>query len=165
MRFMRKRLVLVPLMALAVAACETVPQPYGPASGAQAQGFSEARVEQDRYRVTYRAPAKVERARVEDMALLRAADLTLGAGYDWFRVIDRFADARPGSGPMLSLGTGGTSFGGSSAVGVGLGTSFQLGGSGTRSVTLEVQFGRGQRPNARDVYDARDVAETLRKRL
>jgi hypothetical protein len=142
-----------------------MPQPYGPAANAQGQGFSEMRVEQDRYRVTYRAPVKVERARVEDMALLRAADLTLGAGYDWFRVIDRFADARGGNGPTLSLGTGSTSFGRSSAVGVGLGTSFQLGGGGTRSVTLEVQFGRGQRPSTPDTYDARDVAETLRKRL
>lgn len=160
-----KRLVVIPLIALSISACETVPQPFGPASGPQAQGFSEARVEQDRYRVTYRSPAKVERARVEDMALLRSADLTLGAGYDWFRVIDRFSDARPGAGPMLSLGTGSTSYGRSSAVGLGLGTSFQLGGSGTRSVTLEVQFGRGPRPNTPDTYDARDVAETLRRHL
>ena len=161
-----KRLVIAPLIALFLAACETVPSaPYAPATGPQAVGFSEIRLEQDRYRVSYRGSAKLDQARIEDLALLRAADLALANGYDWFRIVDRSSDFAAPRGPTVSLGTGGTSFGGSSAVGLGLGTSFALGGSGTRSVTLEVQFGRGARPNDRDAYSAPDVAQAIRARL
>ena len=161
-----KRLVIAPLIALFLAACETVPSaPYAPATGPQAVGFSEIRLEQDRYRVSYRGSAKLDQARIEDLALLRAADLALANGYDWFRIVDRSSDFAAPRGPTVSLGTGGTSFGGSSAVGLGLGTSFALGGSGTRSVTLEVQFGRGARPNDRDAYDAADVSRSIHERL
>jgi hypothetical protein len=37
-----------------------------------------------------------------DYALLRAADLALADGYDWFRVSDRFLEGRPDRGPHLS---------------------------------------------------------------
>jgi hypothetical protein len=161
-----KRLVIAPLIALSLAACETTANaPYAPATGPQAAGFSEIRLEQDRYRVTYRGSAKLDQAKVEDLALLRAADLALASGYSWFRIVDRFADVSGPRGPTVSLGTGGASFGGRSSVGVGLGTSFALGGTGTRAVTLEVLFGRGNRPNDRDAYDAADVSRSIRARL
>lgn len=161
-----KRLVIAPLIALTLSACETTAgAPYAPATGPQAAGFSEIRVEQDRYRVTYRGSARLDHARVEDMALLRAADLALAGGYDWFRVVDRFANATAPSGPTISLGTGGATFGRSSSVGLGLGTSFPLGGAGTQAVTLEVQFGRGPKPDDRDAYDAADVSRSIRARL
>jgi hypothetical protein len=161
-----KRLVIAPLIALSLAGCETTATaPYTQAAGPQAVGFSEIRLEQDRYRVTYRGSARVDQARVEDLALLRAADLALANGYDWFRVVDRFGDVTGPRGPMVSLGTGGASFGGHTSVGLGLGTSFALGGSGSRVVTLEVQFGRGSRPNDRDAYDAADVSRSIRARL
>lgn len=161
-----KRLVIAPLIALSLAACETTSgAPYAQATGPQAAGFSEIRLEQDRYRVTYRGSARLDQARIEDLALLRAADLALASGYDWFRIVDRFADVSAPRGPTVSLGTGGASFGGRSSVGVGLGTSFALGGSGTRAVTLEVQFGRGNRPNDRDAYNAADVSRSIRERL
>lgn len=160
-----KAFVIAPLIALLLTACETTSAPYGPATGPKAAGFSDIRLEQDRYRVTYRGSGKLDQARVEDMALLRAADLALAQGYSWFRVVDRFADATQSNGPTVSLGTGGASFGGRSSVGLGIGTSFALGGGGTRAVTLEVQFGRGARPNDRDAYDAADVSQSIRARL
>lgn len=160
------RLVIAPLLALSLAACETTANaPYAQASGPQAAGYSELRLEQNRFRVTYRGSAKLDQGRVEDLALLRAADLALANGYDWFRVTGRYADMQAPRGPTVSLGTGGTSFGGNSAVGLGLGTSFALGGSGTRAVTLEVQLGRGSRPNDRDAYSAADVARSIRQRI
>ncbi|WP_396592942.1 CC0125/CC1285 family lipoprotein [Brevundimonas sp. R86498] len=117
--------------ALSLGACASL-APYGPQRGPGGQGFSEQRIESDRYRVTYSgvgAPGPVA-----DMALLRAAELTLDQGYDWFEVTQRYIDGRPdsagGVSQSVSLGYGGGSsrYGGrrysSSGVGVGVGLNF-----------------------------------------
>lgn len=157
---MKKALVAIGLTALVLTACETAPNPYpnGP-------GFYETRIEANRYRITYRAAGRMPRDRVENFALLRAADVTLGQGYDWFRVVGRQGEVDRPKGPRLSLGTGGTSFGRNSAVGLGVGTSFDLSGPPAQTLTLEVVMGKGARPSDRDVYDAADVARTLRTQL
>ena len=141
-------------------ACESTPNPYpnGP-------GFYDTRIEDDRYRIVYRAPGQLTRDQVEDQALLRAADVTLDNGYDWFRVAGRQASVDQPSGPVVSLGTGSTNFGRHSAVGVGLGTSFRMGGRPAQTLMLEIQMGKGETPNDRAAYDAREVAQTLRTRL
>jgi len=150
--------------ALALAACET-PQPtiYAPAVGPQAVGFSEMRLEPGRYRVTYRGGPGAPAAQVEDYALLRAADLALAGGYDWFRVSDRRLDqVGYAGGSSFSLGLGGASFGRRSAVGVGVGKTFGMGDSGPiLAQTLEVLMGKGPRPRDADVYDAREIRRTI----
>jgi hypothetical protein len=156
-----KRLVLIAVCAAALAGCETVPLTYMPASGPRSPGYFDQKIESDRFRVSYRGPAEGNGGQVYDFALLRAAQLTLSEGYEWFRVIGRSDDMAQASGPRISLGTGSTSFGRRSAVGVGIGTGFNLGGGDMRSVTLEVKLGKGPRPADRDAYDARDVSRTI----
>jgi hypothetical protein len=160
-----KRLTLSALPILAVlllAACET-PQPtlYQPAAGPQAVGFSEARIEPGRYRVTFRAGPGAPPAQAQDYALRRAADLALADGYDWFRVYGRDTGWVGGGGPTIGLGIGGASFGRHSGVGGGLGTGFNLGGGPAPVATLEVVMGKGQRPSGPDVYDARGVQQSI----
>lgn len=157
---MKKIIVIAALMTLGLSACESAPSAYpnGP-------GFYETRIEQNRYRITYRAEGRMPRERAEDFTLLRAADLTLAQGYDWFRVVSRQGSADRRSGPVLSLGTGNTSFGRRSAVGVGVGTSFQLGGPPAQTIIYEVMMGKGALPQDRDAYDAADVAASIRGRL
>lgn len=157
-----KRLLLISLSVAALAACAT-PVRYAPATSPRAAGFSEQRIESDRFRVTFRGAGPG--AQINDYALLRASEVTLQAGYDWFRVVNRSEDVTGGSGPSLSIGTGGGSFGRHSAVGVGVGTGFDLGGGPTRTVALEIKLGRGPAPNDRDVYDARSVERSVRSRL
>jgi hypothetical protein len=160
-----KRLLLSGLAALALTACATEPTRYQPAVGPNAIGYSEYRVEPGRFRVTFQGGAGVPPQQVMDYALVRAADLTLAEGYDWFRVSDRAlrATGPANSGPRFSVGMGGTDFGRRSAVGVGVGTAFSLGGPsyGASVATLEVFMGRGPRPESADVYDARAVRRTL----
>ncbi len=149
--------------ALALAACAT-PTAYQPANPASrsAVGFSEYRIEPNRYRVTFQGGGGASANRIADYALLRAAEITLRDGYDWFRVVDRHTDrAGSDSGPRVSLGTGSASYGRRSAVGVGVGTSFGLGGGPAWSQTIEIMLGRGARPAGVDIYDARGVAQTL----
>jgi len=168
-----KRLAVVSLIAasaLSMAACASL-APYGPAQSPSGQGFSEQRIENDRYRVTYRgvgAPGPVA-----DLALLRAADVTTQAGYDWFEVTQRYIDGRPDSAggfrPNLSIGGGSSRYsgrhGGFSSSGVGVGVGLNFSGPSPTSTVLEIRLGRGNRPDRAEAYDARDVQRTLRDRM
>lgn len=161
-----KRLILPALAALSLTACASAPTLYQPAAGPQAVGYSEYRIESDRYRITFRGGPGAPPEQVSDYALRRAADLALANGYDWFRVSDRFIrEAAPNNGPRIGLGVGGGggNYGwhGGSSVGVGLGTSFNLGGGPALAATIEVMFGRGAKPAGADVYDARDIRRSL----
>ncbi|MDP1630327.1 MAG: hypothetical protein Q8L66_02770 [Caulobacter sp.] len=143
--------------ALALTACAT-PTVYGPA-GPGRVGFSDYRIETGRYRVTFTGGPGAPIAQVADYALLRAAEVSLHDGYDWFRVIDR-VDRQVGAGgggPRVSIGTGTSSWGRRSSVGIGVGTQFDLSGGPALSRTLEVLAGKGPPPKDSNVYDARDV--------
>ncbi len=150
-------------LALALAACAT-PSVYAPAARPGAAGFSETRIENDRYRVTYRDASS--EAAAADFALLRAAELTIAQGYDWFVVDQRSTDrAGTGSGPRISVGGGSTSYGGHSSVGLGAGVGFNLGGGPKSTVALEIRLGRGPKPENVNTYDARQVQATVRPRV
>src|SRR5690606_35349741 len=135
--------------SLSVAACAT-PTVYAPSTGAPTSvGFSDYRIETGRYRVSYTGGGGAPMAQVADYALLRAAEVALRDGYDWFRVVDRqdrTIGAGRGGAPRVSVGVGSGSGGGwrrRSGVSVGLGTSFDLSGGPAYSRTLEVMAGKG----------------------
>ena len=160
-----KRIVPAALAALALSACATPPTLYQPAAGPRGPGYSETRIEPGRYRITFRGGPGAPAEQVSDYALVRAADLALAEGYDWFRVADRYIDRPAGAGgPRMSVGVGGGDFGRRGGVSVGVGTDFDLGGGPSLSATVEVVMGRGARPSGPDVYDARAVRRTLGER-
>ena len=147
--------------SLALSACATAPTLYQASNGPQAVGYSEYRIEPGRYRITFRGGPGAPAQQVADYALLRAADLAVAEGYDWFQVADRFSEGRPDTGPRIGVGLGGGDFGLRSGVSLGLGTSFNLGGGPAIASTLEVVMGRGERPRGADSYDARALRRTL----
>ena len=65
-------------------------QPGRPAPG----GFSELRIEPDRYRVSFAGNSLTSRETVESYLLYRAAELTAAQGYDWFMIADRQTDRK-----------------------------------------------------------------------
>lgn len=153
----RKLLILLAASALTLSACATA-TPYAPAAQALGAGFSEQRIEANRYRVTFRGKGAPER--ISDLALRRAAELAVADGYDWFRVISRQGDlGGRGNGTSLQLGLGGGDYGYRSGVGVGVGASFDLSGGPTRSASLEVLMFRGAKPSEMDAYDARQIMQ------
>jgi hypothetical protein len=163
-----RRLTTIIALCAALGACATAPTVYGPSGSAQGVGFSEMRIEPGRYRVTFRGGAGAPIAQVSDYALLRAAELTLADGYEWFRVVDRYvAQSGYDSGPRLSVGAGGGSGGYRSGVGVGVGTSFNLGGGPALTQTIEVIMGRGAQPPSAtgQIYNAADVQRTIGARI
>lgn len=161
-----RRLLVTLGLAAALSACATAPTVYAPATSASSGGFSEMRIEPGRYRVTFKGGPGAPIAQVSDYALLRAADLTLQDGYDWFRVVDRYA-AQSGqdSGPRVSVGAGGGNGSYGSSFGLGVGTSFNLGGGPAVSQTLEILMGRGAPPVGGEIYNAAEVQRTLRSRI
>jgi hypothetical protein len=90
-----KTAVLTAVLGLAVplAACET-PTPYQPLASRTAisGGFSEQRLEVDRFRVTFAGNTLTSRQTVENDLLYRAAELTVAQGFDWFETADRHTD-------------------------------------------------------------------------
>ena len=154
------RTLFLAIAALSLAACQSTPTVYAPASGPQAAGYSEWPIENDRWRVIFRGQPGTDATRVWDLALQRAAELTLAKGYDWFRIAERSTAAAGGGGPVVSLGVGGASFGHHSAVGASGETGFDLGGGPAYIVTLEVLMSRGPAPREPDAYDAREVRKT-----
>jgi hypothetical protein len=158
-----KPLILPVVAALSLSACAT-PQPtvYQAAKGPQGVGFSDYRIEPGRYRVTFHGGPGAPRIQVSDYALRHAADLTLADGYDWFRVSQRTVDwDGRDSGSRFRVGVGSASFGGHSALSVGLGTAFSLGGGPALTATIEVLMGKGPKPQDGDVYDALGVQRSI----
>jgi hypothetical protein len=147
--------------ALALAACASPPQ-YLAAQRPGAPGYSELRIEQNRYRVVYRATSATDARRIEDFALLRAGQVTLNAGYDWFVVDQRRLDRGDAyQGPTATIGVGGGSWRGG-GLGLGLGFGIPLGaGARAAAATLDIRLGRGPKPVEANAYDAREVVHSL----
>lgn len=88
-----KRLLLAATAALALAGCAT-PTPYQPliTRGATTGGYTEMRVNSDRFRITFSGNTLTSRETVERYLLFRAAEVTVGEGGDWFALADRHTD-------------------------------------------------------------------------
>ena len=148
---------IVCLLALTLlTACAGAPTHYGPANGSD-RGFSDMRIEQDRYRIRFAAGGDTPFERAEDYARRRAAEITLREGGDWFLVVSRVREGNDRN----PVGVGGTvgqswSSGGFRASGVGVGLRFD-GGAGEKAVMLEILVRSGDRPAEPNAYDARAV--------
>jgi opacity protein-like surface antigen len=162
-----KRLLALAFSAALLTACATTPTVYAPQTAPHGAGYSEYRLENGRYRVTFQGNPGASINQVSDYVLLRSAELALRDGYDWFRVADRMTQQNgSNSGSSLSIGGGGSSYdygrhGGGSSVGLGVGTTFNLGPKPSITSSMEVVFGRGQPPRDADVYDARAIVRTV----
>lgn len=145
----------------ALASCSG-PTPYAPA--ASRFGFSDMAVEANRVRVTFAGNSQTKRETVETYLLYRAAEVTLAAGGDWFRL------AREDTTTNTSFRTVSTVFarGFSPSVvhhgGIGIG----FGGISTArpvnefTAAADVILYRGARPvDDPDAFDARSVLMTL----
>jgi len=86
-----KPVLLAATAVLALSACATA-TPYGPAGDGSRYGYSEQRVDADRYRVSFSGNSVTSRDQVEMALLLRAAEVTRENGYDWFATINRATD-------------------------------------------------------------------------
>jgi hypothetical protein len=84
--------ILAVVAAAGLAACATS-TPYGPATDKNPYGFSDQRIETNRYRVVFRGNSSTTRETVETFLLYRAAELTVQSGFDYFVVSEQDTEA------------------------------------------------------------------------
>jgi hypothetical protein len=90
--FFRRALIAAAFAgALGAAACESGPTPYQPGGGSE-RGYSETKIEGDRYRISFKGNSMTGKETVENYMLYRAAELTLQNGYDNFNIVNRDTD-------------------------------------------------------------------------
>ena len=83
-------LFIVLVSGTVIAACGG-PTPYGGADN-RGYGYSETRIEKNRYRVKFAGNSQTTRETVENYLLYRSAELTKQAGYDFFVIETRATD-------------------------------------------------------------------------
>lgn len=172
-----KSAVVVAAVALSLAACAT-PTPYQPAgTNGVRGGYAEQRLENNRYRVTFAGNSVTSRDQVEMSLLLRAAELTVESGYDWFQTSNRATDRdtrymttpSPFSarysrfwGPSWRFYRGGYW----SRWDPFWGDDFDVRQIDRYEATAEIIMGRGPKPaNDADAFDAREVVANLSGRV
>lgn len=170
---------LIALMApLLLAACASQ-TPYKPASKADTYGYTETRLTGDHYRVAFSGNASTPADTTRDFALLRAAELTLQNGNDWFQLISRSTDKKTqtsglDSGPdfvpqqtvyqrcgLLRCDTVVTTTPGYVG-GFDSGTTTT---SNTYTSEVEIAMGKNPMPTTAESYDARQMVASLRRML
>lgn len=167
--------------AVAVAGCATM-TPYQPASKRGAPGYTETQLGSNRYRVTFTGNDLTPADTVKDYALLRAAELTLQKGDDWFRIANRDNNANTRSTTTVSPDIGVASvpqtavyqrcglLSCSTAVattpgygyGAGLDSNVTTDNRTSYTSSLEILTGKGKQPKDVETYNARDTINSLR---
>ena len=157
------RNILMIAATVMLAACVTaVGTPYGPADE-KGFGYQETKLEADRFRISFSGDGATPVDVVEEYALLRAAELTLENGYDWFRVIGRSIDGDERGGVDVGAGFGSGNYGRRRGVSVGVGGN--LGRVGARqffTARLEILMGKGAQPDdSSEIYDAQSIVDSI----
>jgi hypothetical protein len=124
------RLALPAVLAGTIAACATS---YGPenANG----GYRETRLQPNVYRIDFKGNVRLGQAQTNEMALLRAAEVTLANGYVWF-----VSSGNAPTGSAVSLATNVVS---------------------VPATTLTITCFADRPDTAAPVYDARAVIESI----
>jgi len=175
-------------LAVALAGC-TTPTAYQPNTPGHAAsgGYSEVRVEPNRWRVTFSGNSLTSRETVETYLLFRSAELTTQQGYDWFAIVDRDTQNRgytsvSSYGPYWGwspswrfhhhgFGRHGHGFGGAAFWGDPFWGDPFWGGYDVRTVdrfeaTAEITAGHGAKPAGDPrAFDARQVIANLQPRI
>jgi outer membrane translocation and assembly module TamA len=157
-----KRIIFLVISFLLLQACAST-SPYQPANS-RGYGYSETQLSETQYRIDFKA-WDVASGKAVNYAMLRAAELTLEKGYDWFETVDRQREiVKPRPTTTLVFGVSSMR---SAHLGTGLGFGMDMGGNDRNEseVLLEIQMGKGVKPDTAQVYSARELVENLRKSL
>lgn len=97
-----KTLVLAGSAAVIMTACATA-TPYQPAAAPGKSGFSQSKVQSDRYTVSFAGNTLTDRETVETYLLYRAAEVAVENGYSYFTMDDKDTEEKT---RLVSTGSG-----------------------------------------------------------
>ena len=149
---------------LAVVAACAYPTPYQPAATENGDGYTTQRIEQNRFRISFRGNSVTSRQTVDTYMLYRAAEVTLENAGDYFIIVNKDVDKNTGYenyGDDLAWGWGG---------GWGWRHHGFAGGGGfdytrpinTYDAIADIVTYRGKKPdNNPYAYDAHEVANSV----
>ena len=149
---------------LCVAGCATGPTAYGPKSG-EKLGFESTKIQNDRFRVKYTAKTQDEAI---DYALLRAAQLTVENGDDWFEVINTGGAVRQrgkvGVRPSVGMSPNALLRGRLPRpnIGVNMGDVADAMKGPQATSVLEIVTGKGTKPAKPSAYIAKEVLQNIK---
>jgi hypothetical protein len=162
-------------MFLALGACASTPE-YVAAGDAAGYGYYSQRIEDDRYRVNFNGNRHTSYEEARNYALLRAAEVTVAEGYDWFEIVDRESltteslrrepAARTGYVEHWTVEDRCGLLGCTRRARPSAFTTTSLEFDATRPATrymhsLEIVMGKGEQPEDGHAYDAREVMRTV----
>lgn len=124
-------------------------------------GYSEQKLESNRYRVHFAGNDSTSQQTVENYVLYRAAELTLKDGYDWFLLSDRntSTEKRDEGGMVISFG----GFGWGHHYGHGFGIAHPVGGreNARYQANVEVLMRKGKKSDDPNAFNAREIRDNL----
>jgi hypothetical protein len=158
-RILFRAVVLGAVAVLAACATTTPYQPLGDGGG-----FTEQKIETNRYRIAFLGNSSTPRQTVENYMLYRSAELTLNSGFDYFILTSNDTEARTRYSQSVSA-YGGPAWGGwgwgGYRRGIGFGVSSATPITDYQAQAIVLMF-KGQKPEQNpDAYDARAVKESL----
>ena len=170
-----KTKILVVIAVIIMAGCASQPDYRQAKQGGF--GYTESKLSDTQYRVHFKAKG-TDKAKAMDYAMLRAAELTLLEGYDWFVVTDR--ETLVDKETVQTTPTAGFSRRYARVTDCGVltcrtsyhpTTQFEtgvfVGGSQKSEIEsiLNIELGKGTRPSSATSFDAREVRENLQPNI
>lgn len=134
----------VGVFVLFLSACASLP-PYHQAQG-EGYGYQERKISDNQYRIHFKAKGN-NHVQAMDFALLRAAEVTLLEGSDWFVVTDRQSNKDNTKQRAASESSNDAS---------------QLANTNEVESVIEVRLGKGIRPANESSYSALEVKRNIR---
>lgn len=146
----------VVLLTLALSACATATH-YKAAGPGEDYGYSSQKLEDNRYRITFKGNSRTDRETVQNYLLYRAAELALEQNADYFIAVGRDTDRRTRETTHYT-GVGLSPF----VFGIGLGGGTTTSSSDEYSAFGEITLHSGAKPSDNpNAYDARQIKANL----
>lgn len=162
-------------LLLLVGCASPQPTAYKQASSDNEMGYTETRLTDSLYRIDFEGNRFTDKTRIKDYAMLRAAELTMQKGYDWFAILDSETNqetkTRPQTDMSAATGTrtvqkcgllGCATYGSPSYSGLDIET-YEV--EGKVSTSLQISMGKGDANNPSSVFNAKELANNIRKNL
>ncbi len=115
-----------------LAACTPKPTPYQPLG--KSGGYEETRLQENVYRVSFKANPQTQETTVLDYMYLRSAELTKEAGYSHFLIVQDYGKSQAGSQSRVRMGVG---------LGFTSGARGSFWGAGAQAPLAPADYGRG----------------------